>query len=254
MRGGGGGTATPPSSSLPPSLDYAPRSDGAVTAEAAAAALAGVRMCRHCSAEQPARASHCKACNRCVATFDHHCSVVGTCVGERNRCRFLVFLLGQVAGVAFCIGVLQSGVMWRRTYSAWAWDNATAVGLLCLLWPMQALLFGLLCFHIWLAATNTTTYETVVGASRLWYLAGTQPRDCDLPFSRGLCRNLHLYCCLLDGWREASSAAACRAALSGAGGGSGGWSHRRWELPGPINRDSPDIVNNLWENAAYSCC
>jgi hypothetical protein len=81
---------------------------------------------------------------------------------------------------------------------------------------MQLFVFGLFVFHTWLAATNTTTYEVATGGQRLWYLAGrviawialaaylqchfagTEPRECDLPYSRGLGRNLRLFFCTLE--------------------------------------------------------
>jgi len=50
------------------------------------------KYCTVCNLEQPLRCKHCKECDNCVATFDHHCPWLGTCIGERNRPVFLVYL------------------------------------------------------------------------------------------------------------------------------------------------------------------
>jgi hypothetical protein len=202
-------------------VDYDPESAADPISERRAAEQAahrGERECRWCSAAQPARAHHCKTCNRCVALFDHHCSMIGTCIGERNRCRFWAFLASQTTALAFAIGILNSGFVWRRTTSDWVGENVLTIIALVVLWILQAIVFGLFVFHSWLAATNTTTFETSTGAARLWYLAGTQPKDCDLPYSRGLCANLRMFCCLLEAprWR------CCRARRGGSGTGSSG--------------------------------
>ena len=54
------------------------------------------RQCHTCYATQIPRSKHCRHCDRCVATFDHHCSFLHTCIGERNRARFFLFLFLQV--------------------------------------------------------------------------------------------------------------------------------------------------------------
>ncbi|KAJ9445747.1 Protein S-acyltransferase 8 [Diplonema papillatum] len=42
------------------------------------------RWCETCNLLRPPRASHCPVCGNCVDVFDHHCGVLGACIGERN--------------------------------------------------------------------------------------------------------------------------------------------------------------------------
>jgi hypothetical protein len=55
------------------------------------------KYCTACKLEQPLRTKHCKNCNRCVATYDHHCPWIGNCVAEKNRRFFFYFLLSQLS-------------------------------------------------------------------------------------------------------------------------------------------------------------
>ena len=50
------------------------------------------KYCTICHIEQPLRCKHCKQCDHCVATHDHHCPWIGNCVGERNRKHFYGYL------------------------------------------------------------------------------------------------------------------------------------------------------------------
>lgn len=54
-----------------------------------------LKYCNVCHMEQPVRTKHCKSCNLCVATFDHHCPWIGNCVGERNKARYFCYLVIQ---------------------------------------------------------------------------------------------------------------------------------------------------------------
>ncbi|KDO22453.1 hypothetical protein SPRG_12734 [Saprolegnia parasitica CBS 223.65] len=84
--------------------------------------------------------------------------------------------------------------------------------------------------------TNSTTRELGKGPEKLKYLTGT--RECDLPFSHGLCGNLRAFCCLRPGCLSPKSA----------------WMPFAWKPVGKIERDSDQIWNHLWENKYYSCC
>ena len=41
------------------------------------------KYCIVCNLEQPLRTKHCRVCQKCVATYDHHCPWVGNCIGEK---------------------------------------------------------------------------------------------------------------------------------------------------------------------------
>lgn len=50
-------------------------------------------FCPTCNIIRPVRASHCSQCNNCVERFDHHCGVIGACIGRRNFHLFFLFLI-----------------------------------------------------------------------------------------------------------------------------------------------------------------
>lgn len=57
--------------------------------------------------EIPLRAKYCRVSQRYVATYDHFCGMLGTCIGERNRCRFWLFLFSHSMLVWWAIGLVR---------------------------------------------------------------------------------------------------------------------------------------------------
>ena len=57
--------------------------------------------CEKCHIKNlPLRAHHCSRCDKCIRTYDHHCSLIGGCIGENNAFIFWVFLSFQ--SIAIC--------------------------------------------------------------------------------------------------------------------------------------------------------
>lgn len=50
-------------------------------------------LCKNCQIRRPPRSAHCYACNVCVLEHDHHCGVLGGCVGQRSLRWFVGYLL-----------------------------------------------------------------------------------------------------------------------------------------------------------------
>lgn len=45
--------------------------------------LAGEALCDLCGPIDP-RSKHCRACNKCIKHFDHHCKWLNNCIGKKN--------------------------------------------------------------------------------------------------------------------------------------------------------------------------
>lgn len=149
------------------------------------------RTCKLCQCVRPLRAKHCVTCKRCVRTHDHHCPWIANCVGESNRVWFFWFVVAQ--GIQAC-WVLEQGTRCFRWEFVFLGGFSVVASFALFLVPLS---IG----HLWLAATNITTWE-YLRWRRIPYL-GT-PSSQGSPFSSSLLRNLSLYCCAGRGLRCAS--------------------------------------------------
>ena len=52
------------------------------------------------------RMEHCYTCNICICNYDHHCGVIGKCVGKYNFFLFIIFVLSSFAFVFTFAGIL----------------------------------------------------------------------------------------------------------------------------------------------------
>lgn len=51
-----------------------------------------IKFCKTCRIYRPPRTTHCRVCDRCVSQFDHHCTLLGTCIGRNNYRAYFFFL------------------------------------------------------------------------------------------------------------------------------------------------------------------
>ncbi|GMY11127.1 protein S-acyltransferase 10 [Fagus crenata] len=146
--------------------------------------------CSYCNVEQPPRAKHCHDCDKCVLQFDHHCVWLGTCIGQGNHCRFWWYICEETA-LCLWTGILYISYLKANISRAW-WKDAIMILLVITLSISLIFLLLLLLFHSYLILTNQTTYE-LVRRRRIPYLRGIPERV--YPFSKGVCTNLHSFCC-----------------------------------------------------------
>nr|XP_029124441.1 protein S-acyltransferase 10 isoform X2 [Elaeis guineensis] len=121
--------------------------------------------CTYCHIIQPPRTKHCHDCEKCVLRFDHHCAWLGTCIGKGNHCRFWWYIFEETI---LCI---WTGIF----YISFLRSSAVK--------------------ECYLALTNQTTFE-LTRRRRIPYFRGI-PRGVR-PFSKGICRNLYMFCCSCD--------------------------------------------------------
>eukprot|EP00555_Chaetoceros_dichaeta_P006394 CAMPEP_0198259448 /NCGR_PEP_ID=MMETSP1447-20131203/8639_1 /TAXON_ID=420782 /ORGANISM="Chaetoceros dichaeta, Strain CCMP1751" /LENGTH=453 /DNA_ID=CAMNT_0043946839 /DNA_START=126 /DNA_END=1484 /DNA_ORIENTATION=+ len=211
------------------------------------------KICQSCKFAPPLRSHHCRICEKCVSTFDHHCGFIGTCIGERNHCRFWWFLTFQTFGFITCISIIRTSPLGfgalihhirfygekNITDSGYMNVGMEEIGMVILsklyLYPLAFFSMIMWGFHTYLVVTNTTSFETSKG-TEIDYLRGT--RDCDIPFGRGLWGNIKLFCCFRDACCS-SVFSRCKSVVTLTT-SSTVWRPILWKPPGRIVRDSED--------------
>lgn len=162
------------------------------------------KICTKCNLEQPLRTKHCRNCNRCVATYDHHCPWIGNCVAEKNR-RFFFYFLGlqlieSTWGFMYSLGEFQgvgnaSEGQSESGLGEWLTNNLVnlVASLVCFFFILMV--GSLLAFHVFLSSNNLTTWEFLswnkISYMKVW------PKRYGSPFAQGSTKfqNLAIYFC-----------------------------------------------------------
>lgn len=142
-----------------------------------------LRYCMSCKQNQPLRAKHCRKCEHCIATHDHHCPWLGNCVGERNKGFFYVYLWSQQLLIALLMALAVRLVL-KNQHVVLAWITLV-VGI-----GFSLFLLNLILFHSYIITKNITTWE-FLSWSKVSYLK-EWPRRHGSPFDLGFWANLKL--------------------------------------------------------------
>ena len=121
------------------------------------------RYCSVCHIWRNATTSHCRECGRCIIGFDHHCNVLGVCIGAGNH-RFFVLFLALVSSASVFNCVL-TGMQLRHRTAASGWQSATVYALLLLivLYAYLSMIFVFAAVHLVLFLVGCTTKSVLTG-------------------------------------------------------------------------------------------
>ena len=153
-----------------------------------------LKYCRTCHIFRPPRSTHCRHCDNCVERFDHHCPMVGNCIGKRNYRHFYLFLCSVFVFAGYVLGcnVTVLNLKAKDTNSGDAFKDSVATVIEMVVAAAAILIVGgFLGFHSYLIAMEMTTNEYLKGTySAQKHENSTNPyrhKICCLNFFRILC-------------------------------------------------------------------
>ncbi|KAJ5152984.1 uncharacterized protein N7482_009462 [Penicillium canariense] len=123
-----------------------------------------VKYCKTCCIWRPPRCYHCRVCDNCVETLDHHCVWLNNCVGRRNYRYFFAFVSSCTILSFFLIGASlahilvymnREGISFGASISKWRVPWAMVIyGIIAVPYPTS-----LWAYHLFLVGRGETTRE-----------------------------------------------------------------------------------------------
>ncbi|PLN82151.1 putative DHHC zinc finger membrane protein [Aspergillus taichungensis] len=123
-----------------------------------------VKYCKTCSIWRPPRCYHCRVCDNCVETLDHHCVWLNNCVGRRNYRYFFAFVSSSTLLALYLLGASLAHIMVYCQEEDLSFQDA--IGTLRV--PFAMVIYGavaapypasLLAYHLFLVGRGETTRE-----------------------------------------------------------------------------------------------
>jgi len=129
-----------------------------------------LRYCPTCHIWRPPRSKHCRDCDNCVDSFDHHCPWISNCVGLRNYRYFVGFIFATTAlcVYVFFVSAVHFGIQVQQSsdFSSVISQYPFTSGIMIFCFLMGWCLCSLTCFHCHLIANDQTTNERIKSEAR----------------------------------------------------------------------------------------
>lgn len=123
-----------------------------------------VKYCKTCNIWRPPRCYHCRVCDNCIETLDHHCVWLNNCVGRRNYRYFFAFVSSATLLALFLLGASLAHVLVYRAREDVSFGSAIDKWRV----PWAMVIYGALAapypaslwaYHLFLVGRGETTRE-----------------------------------------------------------------------------------------------
>ena len=138
-----------------------------------------IKYCTTCEIFRPPRSSHCKHCENCVKEYEHHCYLLGCCIGQRNITYFQKWLTFQ--NLHFCM-------LLSTSYDGFVNRFSLSLQVFVIVLLIEIRLIVLLCFQVYLLILSTNTKEFY---NKTWKNITINPYKAKNSFFGDLCKQIY---------------------------------------------------------------
>ncbi|CCW63518.1 unnamed protein product [Phytomonas sp. EM1] len=120
-------------------------------------------FCLYCCRDTHVESKHCKACNKCIVGFDHHCKWLNMCIGVKNYRLFIVYLSSAIftMGVALASSLVLMLRWWKELTASHTYLIVVLILLSVLMLLGLIPTIHLMGFHVMLNLKRMSTYDYI---------------------------------------------------------------------------------------------